>query len=155
KDRVFSGPATERIVGAREGLDNMRTRPEISFRCGPLALHRIKLSVDPQNPGTDVVHAAASTPRGLSLLQVAELSQQLRLDFPMAYRQPGTQFIVPCVVHLKLDHYAAMVQQEGDRYLLQDSTFGNDTWATREVLETETSGYFLIPSGELAPGWRA
>ena len=29
-------------------------------------------------------------------------------------------FIVPCVVHSKLDHYAAMVRQEGDRYLLQD-----------------------------------
>jgi RHS repeat-associated protein len=155
KDRVFSGPATERIVGAREGLCNMRTRPEISFRCGPLALHRIKLGVDPQNPGTDLVHAAVSTQRGFSLLQVAELSQKLVLDFQMAYRQQGAEFVVPSVVHLKLDHYAAIVRQEGDRYLLQDPTFGNDTWATRAALEAETSGYFLIPSGELAPGWRA
>ena len=33
--RVFAGPATERISGAREGLSNMQTRPEIAFRCGP------------------------------------------------------------------------------------------------------------------------
>lgn len=41
--RAFSGPATERITGAREGLWNMENHPEIAFRCGPLALHRIKL----------------------------------------------------------------------------------------------------------------
>ncbi len=40
--RVFSGPATERMTGAREGLWNMENRPEIAFRCGPFALHRIK-----------------------------------------------------------------------------------------------------------------
>jgi hypothetical protein len=38
--RAFSGPATERITGAREGLWKMQNRPEISFRCGPLALQK-------------------------------------------------------------------------------------------------------------------
>ena len=28
-------------------------------------------------------------------------------------------------------------------------------WVTREALEAETSGYFLIPSGKLPQGWRA
>jgi hypothetical protein len=72
----------------------------------------------------------------------------------MAYREKSANFIVPSVVHLKLDHYAAMVRQEGDRYLLQDPTFGNDTWITGAALDAETSGYFLIPSGELPYGWR-
>ena len=51
--RVFSGPATEKISGARGGLAEMKARPEISFRCGPLALHRIMLSLHPQpsSPG--------------------------------------------------------------------------------------------------------
>jgi hypothetical protein len=51
---------------------------------------------------------------------------------------------------LEGDHYAAMVRQEADRYLLQDPTFRNDVWVTREALEFETSGYFLIPPGEPA-----
>ena len=155
EDRVFSGPATQRIIGAREGLWNMRNRPEISFRCGPLALHRIKLSIDPDNPGTDLIHATASTQQGFSLLQAAELSLKLGLYFQMAYRESGAAFVVPSVVHLKLGHYAAMVRQEGARYLVQDPTFGNDVWVTREALEAETSGYFLVPPGELITGWRA
>jgi RHS repeat-associated protein len=152
--RVVSGPATEGLTRAREGLHSMRTHPEVSFRCGPLALHRIKLRIDPRGPGTEFVHAAASTQRGFSLVQVAELSRKLGLDFQMAYRQEGTPFIVPCVAHLKANHYTAMIQQEGSRYLLQDPTFGNDTWATREALESEASGYFLVPAGQLPDGWR-
>ena len=48
--RAFSGPATERIAGAREGLRSMRIRPDIAFRCGPLALHRIKLLLESAEP---------------------------------------------------------------------------------------------------------
>jgi hypothetical protein len=153
--RAFSGPATERITGAREGLWYMENRPEIAFLCGPFALHRIKLCLDPTNPGTELIQACASTQRGFSLLQIEELSQELGLYFRMVFREKDAPFVAPSVVHLKVDHFAAITRQEGDHYLLQDPTFGNDTWITREALEAETSGYFLIPPGELAHSWRA
>jgi hypothetical protein len=73
----------------------------------------------------------------------------------MAFRAKDAPFVVPSVAHLRVNHFAATTRQEGERYLLQDSTFGNDVWVTRETLEAETSGYFLIPLGELAPGWRS
>ena len=152
---AFSGSATERITGAREGLWNMQNRPEIAFRCGPFALHQIKLSVNPTNPGTELIYTSASTQQGFSLPQVAELSQQLGLSFQMAFREKDAAFVVPSVAHLKVDHFAAITRQEGDRYLLQDPTFGNDAWVTKVALEAESSGYFLLPPGELAPGWRA
>src|SRR3989442_5418823 len=55
---VFLGPATERISGARQGLANMQNRPEIAFRCGPLALHRIKLSLNPKDSGRSEEHTS-------------------------------------------------------------------------------------------------
>lgn len=154
QDRVFCGPATERISGAREGLATMKENPGIAFRCGPLALHRIKLSIDPKNAGTEIIYSSASTQRGFSLLQVAELSQKLDLNYQMACREKGSPFVFPSVVHWKVGHYAAMIRQEGGRYLVQDPTFQNDAWVTKEALEAETSGYFLIPPGALANGWR-
>ena len=172
--RVFFGASTEKIAGAREGLWNMKHHPEISFRCGPLALHRIKLAVDASNPATEIINESASTQQGFSLAQVADLSKKVGLNYQMAFRrQVGTRstaslnkaengtrwnaslpFIVPSVVHWKVGHYAALVRQEGDLYLLQDPTFRNDVWATREALEAETSGYFLIPPGPVPAGWR-
>jgi YD repeat-containing protein len=154
EDRPFIGAATEKITGAREGLWNMQNRPEISFRCGPLALQCIKRSLNPQAPTSVEIFNSASTQKGFSLPQVAELSKSVGLNYQMAFREKGGAFVVPSVVHWKVGHYAAMVRQEGGRYLLQDPTFQNDVWATREALEAETSGYFLILPGDLPPGWR-
>ena len=155
EDRAFSGPATEMITGSREGLVAMQIRPEISFRCGPLALHRIMLSVHPDNPQSALIDAAESTQHGFSLHQVAELSHQLGLNLQMAFRAQGSEFLIPSVVHFKLDHFAAVIRCEGDLYLLQDPTFKNDVWVTGKTLEAEASGYFLVPPGELTEGWRS
>jgi len=152
--REFIGAATELISNARGGLSEMKERPEISFRCGPLALHRIMLSLNPQHAGTTIIFNSASTTNGLSLAQVAALSQKVDLNYQMAFREKGAAFLVPSVVHWKVGHYAAMVRQEGDLYLLQDPTFRNDVWVTRAALEDECSGYFLTPPGALGQGWR-
>jgi hypothetical protein len=77
--RGFCGPATEKIAGARASLAEMQTRPGVSFRCGPLALHRIMLAVHPEDPRSELVAASQSTPRGFSLHQVAEFSRRLGL----------------------------------------------------------------------------
>jgi RHS repeat-associated protein len=173
ESRGFVGAATEKITGAREGLWNMQHRPEISFKCGPYALQRILLSdqrlltSSPTNAVVEIFNFP-STKKGVSLPQVAELSKKIGLNYQMAFRaskaESGKQkaeieergdFIVPSVVHWKVGHYAAMVRQEGDKYLLEDPTFGNTVWATREALEAETSGYFLIPTGDLPRGWRS
>jgi RHS repeat-associated protein len=154
EDRTFCGPATEKIAGARGGLANMRAYQERSFRCGPLALHRIMLAAHPDDPKTELVDASESTQRGCSLHQVAELSQRLGLDYQMAFRHRGAEFVMPAVVHFTVDHFAAVVRREDDHYLLEDPTFATDAWVTSRALEAEASGYFLVPPGQLPEGWR-
>jgi RHS repeat-associated protein len=158
--RPLTGAATERIAGAREGLWNMQNRPEVSFKCGPYALMQIlKLNpsglVSSTNNELQEIVNFPSTQKGCSLPQVAELSKKVGLNYRMASRAQDAEFVVPSVVHWKAGHYAAMVRQEGDTFLLEDPTFGNTVWATRKALEAETSGYFLIPPGSLPRGWRA
>ncbi|HEX3718012.1 MAG TPA: RHS repeat-associated core domain-containing protein [Verrucomicrobiae bacterium] len=149
------GPAAERVVEAREALWNMQNHPEISFRCGPLALRSIRAALNINDrPGDLEIFKSASTQKGCSLRQVAELSAKVGLNYQMAFRNPGTDFAVPSVVHWKVGHYAALVRKVGNLYELQDPTFGNKTWATKEALEAETTGYFLV-AGALPVGWRA
>ncbi|HYG22075.1 MAG TPA: RHS repeat-associated core domain-containing protein [Verrucomicrobiae bacterium] len=169
--RSFVGGATERINLAREALSMMKQQPEISFRCGPLALQSI-LQSDPDvlkgsfsNAFREIFNSA-STEKGFSLTQVAKLSKKIGLNYRMAFREPrrarsgehdgnGTgHFYVPSVVHWKAGHYAAIVRRDGDRYLLNDLTFGTELWASRKALEDESSGYFLVPPGDLQSGWR-
>jgi RHS repeat-associated protein len=152
--RGFCGPATEKIAGARAGLAEMRARPGVSFRCGPLALHRIMLAVHPEDPRTGLIAASESTRRGFSLHQLEDLAQRLGLHYQAAFREPGADLVVPSVVHFTVDHFAAIMRLEGGRYLLEDPTFKNDAWVTRAALDAEASGYFLIPAGEPLEGWR-
>jgi RHS repeat-associated protein len=147
------GPAAERVAEARGALWNMQNHPEISFRCGPLALRSIRMALKMDGASDAEIIKSASTQKGCSLPQVAELSKKIGLNYQMAFREKG-EFVVPSVVHWKVGHYAAMVRKAGDLYELRDPTFGNSTWATKEALETETSGYFLVAAGTLPAGWR-
>lgn len=152
--RTFSGPSTEKIAGARAGLAEMLARPEVSFRCGPLALHRIMLAAHPGDQHAELIAASGSSRRGFSLRQVQELSEQLGLHYQTAFRDPGADFVVPSVVHLRVGHFAALIRQEGGHYLLEDPTFKNDACVTQTALAAEASGYFLVPTGDLPDGWR-
>jgi RHS repeat-associated protein len=152
-NKTLPGPAGQRVVDAREALWCMRNRPEISFRCGPLALRSIRIALGLSGSCDEEILKSASTQKGCSLPQVAELSKKIGLNYQMAFREKG-EFVVPSVVHWKVGHYAALVRRAGDLYELKDPTFGNKTWATKEALEAETSGYFLVAAGPLPQGWR-
>lgn len=155
EQRGFLGGADERINIVKESLWRMRTRPDVSFRCGPLALQSVKRALDPQSAVDPAIRDSVSTPSGFSLPEVAELSKKVGLNYQMAFRDARSSVVVPSVVHWKAGHYAAIVRQVGDRYLLHDPTFGNNAWASKQALDSEASGYFLIPTGDLPQGWRA
>ena len=124
-----SGDGEDRRGPGRPGGD--AGPPRVSFRCGPLALHRIMLAVHPEDPRTDLIAASESTQHGFSLHQVEELSRRLGLHYRTAFREPGAGLVVPSVVHFTVEHFAAVIRREGDRYLLEDPTFRNDAWVTR------------------------
>jgi YD repeat-containing protein len=154
KGREVLGSATEKIDGAKQGLWTMLNRPEVAFRCGPLALDRIRFSLNPNDVGNPLIQNARSTQKGFSLAQVCQLSRDLAMDYQMAFRKEGGGFVTPAVVHWKVGHYAALIREEAGRYLVQDPTFGNSIWISPAALRHEASGYFLLPPGSLPSGWR-
>ena len=174
-NREISGPATEKLTGAREGLSMMRNEPGIAFRCGPMALDRIRAAANPSDAFDSKINATLSTRRGTSLAKLASLANYLKMDYQMAYRAPGATVITPALVHWKAGHFAALTKaaaisgyrQEGlvanagvsaaqnSQYFVQDPTFGQDIWVSQKALDAEASGYLLVPKGKLPAGWRA
>lgn len=152
---ALRGTTAERVNGARHGLWSMETEPDKSFRCGPFALERIRSAFKMENPIHEAILNSKSTTNGFSLTQVEQLARAIGMNYQMAHRSPGAEFILPAVVHWKSEHYAALIRQRGGLHLAQDPTFGNDTWASVRALDDEASGYFLVPAGTLPPGWRA
>src|SRR5258707_11618124 len=152
--RDLHGSVTERLSLARQGLWMIQNRPQESCRCGPLGLRSI-LVATARGRSTAIVDAAESTSRGTSLSQMAELAERAGLKMQMARRDAGAEFLTPALVHWKAGHFAALVAARDGTYLVQDATFGEELWASREALEDETSGHFLVPAGPLPSGWHA
>ena len=154
KDRDLDGPATQLVGAARGALWMMQTKPDYSFGCGPSALDRILLKTDPARAGNPVLLEYKSGTNGFCLSRVAELSRKLGMNYQMAFRSPGSELIIPSVIHWKVGHYAALVQREAGRVLAQDYTFRQTVWMTTTALDEEASGYFLVRAGPLPKGWR-
>lgn len=152
--RPLVGPASERVASLRQGLWLMEHDPGISFRCGPMALQAYARAMGRRDT-LDKLDACASTQDGTSLLQNLEWAKSLKLGLQAAKRTPGSEVIVPSVVHWKAGHFAAVVKAKNGRYLLQDPTFGEETWISRAAMDEEATGYALVPSGNLPHGWRS
>jgi len=156
-DRPVGGAVAQLITDSHTGLYAMLHKPEDSFRCGPLALKRIlNYSADAPSPASlSVLDGAHSTPDGLSLSTVQGIAAKAGMKYQMAFRTPGATIVMPAVAHWKLGHYAAIVDRVDGRYLVQDTTFGEDIRVSPATLDEEGSGYFLVPAGPLPEGWRS
>lgn len=154
--RTLTGDAQVKMTSASEGLWSMKNRPGVSFRCGPYALLNVAQSLRPSSAKkvTDFVEKVQSPTTGFSVPEVYRMSTQLGLKLQIAKRDPNGTIIVPAVVHWKVGHFGAIVREVNGNFLLKDPTFGNDTWLTRQALDDESSGYFLVPEGALPAGWR-
>jgi RHS repeat-associated protein len=154
-DRDVRGPATEKLAGARQGLDLMHNRPQDAFRCGPMALGRILLATHQDRLGNTQILESHSTQQGMSLVEVNGLAGSLGMKYQMAKRTPGAEVIIPAVVNWKVGHFAALTKRVNGKFLSEDPTFNDDVWVSQAALDQEGSGYYLVPEGTLPPGWES
>ncbi len=152
-DRDIQGSATELVTGTKQGLWTMRNRPEIAFLCGPKALVNVLSRTGGTKEQILIAHAAESGPKGFSLNQLSELTTKTGLKHRIIKREPGQPIPAPAIIHWKLNHYAAVVDEKDGRYLLDDPTFLAGAQAmTREAIDAEGSGYFIIPESAKPTG---
>lgn len=155
---MIEGPAVERVSSIRKALWTMENKPGISFKCGPYALNKIFLISDTAKPFNEKLMEVQSTARGFSLFDLEKMAHEIKLNYQMAYRNPGAKVILNSVVHWKLDHYSALLKEEAGHYKCEDATmgtvYGQQFWLTPSALDSSASGYFLVPVGPLPAGWR-
>jgi YD repeat-containing protein len=151
--RNLGDVAALRMDAAREGADHMKNRTGTAFRCGPYAVEQILISQQGTLPSVQDQQSMVSPWEGFSLTQVHAYATRVGLNLQMAKREPGAAVITPSVAHWKLDHFGAILKQTSAGLYLKDPTFGRAVWLSPEVLDQESSGYFLVPAGPLPAGW--
>ncbi|MCL4820599.1 MAG: hypothetical protein KJ067_15760 [Vicinamibacteria bacterium] len=150
--REFSGAVAERIAAAKQGLSLMQAKPELSFRCGPLAVESVLSALRPGYALPLERADALSSSRGTSLAQIAALSKTEGQALKAVLRPAGERVPAPAVVHWKAGHFAAILERSGERYRVADPTFGEEYWVSQAAIEAEATGYLLVR--EVPSGWR-
>src|SRR5262249_50069289 len=102
----------------------------------------------------EFIESVRSGPHGVSLAEVAHLAERAKLHYQLVFRDRNQPIPVPSIIHWKVKHFAAIIEESGGRFLIQDPTFGTDLWITRGAVDAEGSGYFLVPSAAATQGWR-
>jgi len=149
--RPVSGPATESIQTAREMLTLVKVDPRHLFNCGPLALRALLLSQNVSADKLNYLQFYNAGSDGTTLAELGGLADRLKFDYRLIHRTPDETIPVPSVVHWKVGHFAAIVGKKNGRYHVEDAVFPNtDMWITQDALNTEASGYFLVPASEMA-----
>jgi len=138
----------------------MNVMPERSYNCGPYALFNVAKAQPTLNINTQLFLDAKATPDvGFSMAQLQTLAQQAGLNMVAAHRTGTTEIPLPAVVHWSVGHYAAILQHQNGRYLVNDPTFISDFWMSDAALNSEASGDFIISavdqSGAVPTGWVA
>lgn len=152
-NRDMTGIAREKMTRSRLGRDQMRMEPGESFKCGPLALERILSFIKGSPVAPEAIEQFQSTPQGTSLLEVKRLAGVVGMRMQVVKGVVGEQMPLPAVVHWRLNHYSALLKIEKGRCLVQDGTMdaihGREMWIPLTALQEESSGYFVVPEGQL------
>ena len=82
------------------------------------------------------------------MAELGRLADEAKLPHRLIYREPGEPVPVPAVVHWKVNHFAAIVDEKDGQFQVQDPTFGEDLWVSRAAIDSEASGYFLVVGNE-------
>jgi RHS repeat-associated protein len=142
-----------KINETKEGLALMERNPGLSYRCGSAALgHMAKaLGLDPKI--WLELFQVDSPNGGFHLSELMQLARSNGLAVAAVRMPPGADLVVPCVVHWKLNHYAAITEKQGDLYRVEDPTFEGDVWLDAATIAAETGGEFILPKDKVPASW--
>lgn len=150
------GPLQQLVNRSKDALSVMRTNSPISYRCGTFALAHASGLAGGRLADLKPIMQIPSPDTGFTMKDLQGFTARFKLDLVPA-RRPASdgQLVVPCVVHWKQNHYAAIVDRRGDQLRVVDPTFGSPVWLHAKDVNAEASGVFMVPKDKLPKGWKS
>ena len=148
KARVKPGASQQRWLNAGIALDRMRKAPEHAYACGARALHILRRNQGISDAAHDrrIVETKAGA-EGMSLEQLEGLARSAGMAYRKSRRSASSPIPDASILHWKGGHFATVVKRfaNGD-YLVEDPADELRRRVSGEVMDEETSGYFLVPN---------
>lgn len=152
--RPVRGTPLQDVSFARESLAFLVYHHEQAVFSGPEAL---KALLAEQNrlsrQALGLIAAYHPSHEGTSLVALAALGRQAGAVLEMRHIDDAEALPIPAIVHLRSNHYSAIVAREPGGFKLRDPALGGEVYLSAAALRDEMSGYVLMPAaGGNAPG---
>lgn len=158
RGRALGDAAAAAMASARQRAWILRRDPGAASLGGPSALKQLLIAHGTASDAVAFLDKERSGPRGFSLWQLAGLAERAGLHHRLIHREPGQAIPVPSIVHWNVHHFSAIVGARAGGYLVRDraqGAGGEELWIREAAIDSETSGFFLVPSDAAQDGrWR-
>jgi hypothetical protein len=130
-----------------------KSHPERTFRCGIFAINAVAGALN-LNYDADALLDTQGQLNGFSLTELIPIAGKFGLKLTAVIDKNHPEIPVPSIVHLALEHYAAITGFKDGFYKVEDPTNGGTKWLTQQEINDEATGYFLIPTHLVDPSWK-
>ena len=154
--REFRGTPGTKVDDGWEALRMLRDKHHTALLSGPEAL-KMYLTVRPIDQLDTAVRTIAAyhpSVEGTSMTELKALGASVGLHLSMWRASSIEAFPVPSIVHLRSQHFSAIVETKDGKYRLRDPGLGGDIWMPADALRDETTGFVLAASRPTGDEWR-
>ena len=152
-DREFTpGPIETMVARTGEALALVLSQPDTLHQCGLLALGEVARGVG-ADPAVVQALREIRAP-AWSLRHLLDAAEPFELELLAVELPEGTDWVVPSVVHLRQNHYVAIIARDGEVYEVADPSFGRNQFLSGAALWSEASGVCLVPARLIEGPWR-
>jgi RHS repeat-associated protein len=155
--RDVRGSAGAKVNEAGSGLLVLTKHHELALFSGPGAVRsflRVRGMLSDHAEST--IAAYHPTPAGTTMVDLQRLAASTGVTLERIHGAPIAEIPVPSIVHLRSQHFSAIVAKDGDHYILNDPALGGMFRMSDTALRDEASGYFLVADRKgLTGAWRS
>ena len=155
RTRTMSGTGATKAAQAAEGLRVLTSMHSVAVFSAAEALKHVLVATRGEAAGGALPLEGYHAPNsGTTLAALSDLARKVGFRPRALFRPQGAPLPVPSVIHLRVNHYTAVIGRERGGYVLRDPALGGTIWVSDAALEDEASGYVLAVTDQELKGWR-
>jgi hypothetical protein len=129
-----------------------RKHPAQAYKCGLYCVDQLGRLTQPGQFQSQAITETESSVNGFTAADLVQIAAGAGLHMHAAFLNNLTNLPVPCILHLRSEHFVVIREQRGGFYAIYDTAAPSERWLTAEQVAQEASGCVIVSDAILPAG---